>query len=74
MPAGYDPVANDAAKPLERIAKKLAALFSLAALGCGGHIAAYVSGEAIASNKAVEAETSSTLVTNILRARDGVPT
>jgi hypothetical protein len=29
---------------------------------------------AIASNKAVEAETNSILVTNILRARDGVPT
>ena len=46
----------------------------LAALGCSGCTAAYVSGEAIASNKAVEAETNSTLVTNILRARDGVPT
>ena len=34
----------------------------------------YVTGEAIASNKAVELETNSILVTNILRARDGVPT
>ena len=39
---------------------KLAALLSLAALGCCGCTAAYVSGEAIASNKAVEAETTRT--------------
>ncbi len=49
---------------------KLAAAV-LGALLCGGCTARYVSGEAIASNKAVEAETNSILVTNILRARDG---
>jgi hypothetical protein len=39
-----------------------------------GCTASYVAGEAIASNKAVETETNTILVTNILRARDGVPT
>ncbi|MBV9749000.1 MAG: hypothetical protein JO157_09305 [Acetobacteraceae bacterium] len=51
-----------------------ASLAMLGALLCGGCTARYVSGEAIASNKAVESETNSILVTNILRARDGVPT
>jgi len=54
--------------------RKPAATLVLSAFLCGGCTAAYVSGEAIASNKAVEAETNSILVTNILRARDGVPT
>ena len=53
---------------------KPAALLSVTVLLCSGCTASYVSGEAIASNKAVEAETNNTLVTNILRARDGVPT
>src|ERR1700693_4315655 len=54
---------------------KLAVLLSLCAtVVCNGCTAPYVSGEAIASNKAVETETNSILVTNILRARDGVPT
>jgi hypothetical protein len=55
------------------INKPAAALVPSAFL-CGGCTVSYVSGEAIASNKAVEAETNSILVTNILRARDGVPT
>ena len=46
----------------------------LAVVLCSGCTATYVSGEAVASNKAVEAETNSILITNILRARDGVPT
>jgi hypothetical protein len=54
---------------------KLAVLLSLCAtVVCNGCTAPYVAGEAIASNKAVETETNSHLVTNILRARDGVPT
>jgi hypothetical protein len=53
---------------------KLAVLFLPGVLLCGGCTAPYISGEAIASNKAVETETNSILVTNILRARVGVPT
>ena len=53
---------------------KSTATVLMAAVLCGGCTASYVSGEAIASNKAVAAETNSILVTNILRARDGVPT
>ena len=53
---------------------KAAAVLVLAAMLCGGCTAPYITGETIASNKAVEAETNAILVTNILRARDGVPT
>jgi hypothetical protein len=53
---------------------RLRILLLLAALLSGSCTASYVTGESIASNKAVEAETNSILVTNILRARDGVQT
>ncbi len=42
-------------------------LILLAVVLCSGCTAPYVSGEAIVSNKAVEAETNSILITNILR-------
>ena len=46
----------------------------LTLLACTGCTPRYAGGEAIASNKAVEAETNSTLVTNILRSWNRVPT
>ena len=60
--------------PRSRAVKAAVTARLLAVLLCSGCTQTYVSGEAIASNQAVEAETNSILVTNILRARDGVPT
>ena len=58
---------------MRRVAR-IAGPLLLVLLACTGCTARYITGETIASNKAVEAETNSILVTNILRSRDGVPT
>ncbi len=49
-------------------------LSALALLLLGGCTSTYVAGEAISSNQAIETATNDNIVSNILRARDGVPT
>ena len=51
-----------------------AVLMALACCSLTACTASYVANEAISSNDAVETATNDNIVSNILRARDGVPT
>jgi len=71
----YPPITRNGRRTTRTIAGlyKYALPLLVGAVLCGC-TASYISGEAISTNQAVEAETNSILVINILRARDGVPT